>query len=56
MTTPDDGARRLQLEAAALAYFEGLRRKDFDLIPFADEVQLTRTHRARRCRRAAHRS
>ena len=40
MAAADDATRRLQLKEAALAYFEGLRRKNFDLIPFADEVQL----------------
>lgn len=32
--------RREQLRAAAEAYFEGLRRKDFSAIPFDDNVSL----------------
>ena len=32
--------RREQLRAAAEAYFEGLRRKDFSVIPFDDNVSL----------------
>lgn len=33
-------SRREQLRAAAEAYFEGLRRKDFSAIPFDDNVSL----------------
>jgi hypothetical protein len=39
MTTYDTD-RRSQLRETALAYFEGLRRKDFEHIPYADNVEL----------------
>ena len=32
--------RKTQLEQAARGYFEGLARKDFDLIPYHDDVVL----------------
>ena len=35
-----DATRREQLRQTALAYFAGLRQKDFDLIPYADTVVL----------------
>jgi hypothetical protein len=38
--TPSDDRRRGQLRDAALAYFDGLRQKDFDRIPYAQDVQL----------------
>lgn len=39
-TSGADEQRRGQLRAAVEAYFEGLRRKDFDLIPYSDDVLL----------------
>jgi hypothetical protein len=33
-------ARRDQIRDAALAYFDGLREKDFDRIPYAEQVEL----------------
>lgn len=35
-----DEQRKAQLKAAASAYFEALRKKDFDAIPYADGVSL----------------
>lgn len=39
-TSGADEQRRNQLRAAVTAYFDGLRQKDFELIPYADDVQL----------------
>jgi hypothetical protein len=35
-----DTNRREQLRQTAIAYFAGLRQKDFDLIPYADAIVL----------------
>lgn len=40
MGTDKADARRRQLKGAADAYFQGLQRRDFDTIPFAEDVRL----------------
>lgn len=40
MSEAEANGRRRQLRETAFAYFEALRQKDFDLIPYAEDAQL----------------